>query len=171
MWRRRPRRRGAAQNARFSPPPLAAALPSTQPVTTEERQQLLDEEHLRLLRLGYLIGAGANGLFALFPLIHVTIGLLMVTGHSFFPKEPPDSFNPGWFFVAFGLAFSTALATIAVLKYLAARAIRDRRSKTLCLIIAAITCLGVPYGTALGVLTLIVLSRPSVSAMFEAAKT
>ena len=136
-------------------------------MTPEERQQLLDDEHLRLLRLGYLIGAGANGLFALFPLIHVTVGLMMVTGHSFFPKEPADSFNPGWFFVVIGAAMSTLFGSIAILKYLTARAIRDRRSKTFCLVAAAITCLGIPYGTALGVLTLMVLNRPSVSAMFE----
>lgn len=139
-------------------------------MTPEEQQHLLDEEHLRLLRLGYLIGAGASGLFALFPLIHVTLGLLMVTGRSFFPKEPADSFNPGWFFVAFGLAFSTVFGTVAVLKYLAARAIRDRRSKTFCMVAAAITCIGIPWGTALGVMTLIVLARPSVSAMFEETK-
>ena len=139
-------------------------------MTPEERQQLLDDEHLRLLRLGYLIGAGANGLFALFPLIHVTIGVMMVAGKSFLPKQQ-EGFNPGWFFIAMGVAMSTIFATIAILKYLAARAIRDRRSKMFCMVVAAITCLGIPYGTALGVLTLMVLSRPSVDVLFSAPAT
>ena len=138
-------------------------------MTPEEQQQLLDAEHLRLLRLGYLIGAGSSGLFALFPLIHITLGLMMMSG--FFPptsKGDLDARSMGIFFAAFGGAFSAVFATLAVLKYLAARAIRDRRSKTLCMIVAAITCLGIPWGTALGVLTLITLSRPTVSAMFDA---
>jgi hypothetical protein len=35
------------------------------------------------------------------------------------------------------------------------------------MVIAIITCLSVPLGTALGVFTLIVLARPSVKQLFE----
>jgi hypothetical protein len=73
----------------------------------------------------------------------------------------------GWFFGLFGLIFFLAMVTFAALKFLAAHRIKARRSRTLCMIIAGLTCFGVPYGTALGVWTLIVLSRPSVARLFE----
>ena len=39
------------------------------------------------------------------------------------------------------------------------------------MVVAAVCCLGIPYGTVLGVFTLIVLSRRSVSSLFEPQPT
>jgi hypothetical protein len=36
-----------------------------------------------------------------------------------------------------------------------------------CLVMASITCMFMPFGTVLGVFTLIVLMRPSVKPLFE----
>lgn len=137
-------------------------------MTTEEQQQLLDAEHLRLLRLGYIISGVANAAWALFPLIHITMGILMLTGA--FPgggKADSDLRWGGLLFVIMGAAFSAIFATAAVLKLLTARAIRERRSKMLCMVTAALSCIGIPYGTALGVFTFLVFARPSVAAMFH----
>ena len=49
---------------------------------------------------------------------------------------------------------------------LAGRELARHGGYTYCLIVAAIECLFMPFGTALGVLTLIVLMRPSVKAQF-----
>jgi hypothetical protein len=38
----------------------------------------------------------------------------------------------------------------------------------LCMITAGLSCLEMPYGTALGVMTFVVLSRPSVRQEFDA---
>jgi hypothetical protein len=50
----------------------------------------------------------------------------------------------------------------AVLKLRAGFCGKARKSRTLCLVAAAISCLEIPYGTLLGVFTLIVLDRASV---------
>jgi predicted RND superfamily exporter protein len=134
-----------------------------------ERQQLLDAEHLRLLRLGYLIAGYTSVAFALFPLIHITLGLLMLFG-AFPPKGAQADEFPraaGLLFVAMGSAISLMFAISATLKLMTAKRLRERRAKTFCLVTAGISCLGIPYGTALGVTTLLVLGRPSISALFD----
>jgi gamma-glutamylcyclotransferase (GGCT)/AIG2-like uncharacterized protein YtfP len=130
----------------------------------QDQQSAMDAEHLRLLRIGYLISGGVNALWALFPMIHITIGILMLSG--VFPKEK-DIWVPGLMFLIFGVGFATVFAAGAVLKLMTARALGRRSSRTFCMIAAGITAVGIPYGTALGVFTLIVLSRPSVAAMFQ----
>ena len=52
-------------------------------------------------------------------------------------------------------------------QFLAAWNLYRRRGRTVCLVVAAVECLNVPLGTALGVFTFVVLSRPGVRAAFE----
>jgi hypothetical protein len=137
-------------------------------MTEHERQQLLDEEHLRLLRIGYLVGGGIDAAFALFPLIYVAMGLLIAFG-SFPISERPSDLNPafmGLFMTLFGCALSLFLAVSAGFKFAASRAIRQRRSRTLCMVAGAVSCLSFPWGTVLGVFTFMVLGRASVAAKF-----
>ncbi|MXV09419.1 MULTISPECIES: hypothetical protein [unclassified Xanthomonas] len=54
-----------------------------------------------------------------------------------------------------------------VIKVLLARALRQRRQLGLCYTGAAITCLGFPLGTALGIATLLTLQRPVVGDLFR----
>ncbi len=130
-----------------------------------DRQKLLDEEHLRLLRLGYLISGCLNALWALFPLIYVAMGLFITTVGTFDNKTSDARFL-GLFLVVIGGTISLLVGTVAVLKLLTAKALRERRSRTLCLVTAGISCLAIPYGTALGVCTILLLTRPSVRAQF-----
>ena len=126
------------------------------------RQAILDAEHLRLLRIGYLIAAGVCTLFALFPLIHVSVGLfLYLTGNA-----ADESRVIGLFFVGIGLTLSLSFAAMATTQFLAARAIASRQRRRLCLVAAALSCLFFPFGTALGIFTFAVLARPTVMAMF-----
>src|SRR5579864_515766 len=48
--------------------------------------------------------------------------------------------------------------------------IKQRRSRTFYLVLAAISCLEMPYGTVLGVFTFIVLGRDSIARQFEPHK-
>jgi hypothetical protein len=68
---------------------------------------------------------------------------------------------------AFGAAISLLMAVVTTLKFLTARSLGQRRRRTLCLITAGITVLAMPYGTAIGIATFIVLQRPTVIALFE----
>jgi len=83
-------------------------------------------------------------------------------------SPPPPEFM-GWFFGVFGLGIFTLFVAAAVLKFLCAYRLKARRSRTLCLIVGALSCFALPYGMALGVATFLVLLRPSVARQFSAA--
>jgi hypothetical protein len=55
----------------------------------------------------------------------------------------------------------------AALNLVAGRSLTRKQNLTLIQILAGLSCLHVPYGTALGVLTFMVLGRPTVKALFE----
>ena len=137
-------------------------------MTEEEKQTLLDDEHLRLLRIGYFVAAGADTLFALFPLIYVVIGIVMAVSlpGSRRPGEPGPAMV-GFFLVFIGLLISLFLGAQAVLKFLTARALERRRSRTLCMITGGLSCLQLPWGAMLGIFTFMLLSRPSVRELFN----
>ena len=61
---------------------------------------------------------------------------------------------------------TTALA-YAVLVALAGSFIARTRHWTFCIVVAAVSCAFFPFGTVLGVFTIIVLSKPDVKAAFD----
>ncbi len=71
--------------------------------------------------------------------------------------------------MGFGLMFSLVAAALTAMKLLVAQAIADRKWRTFILVTAAIMCVAVPWGTAIGVLTFVVMTRPSIAAKFQQA--
>lgn len=137
-------------------------------VEEELRQQIVDEEHLRLLALGYKISAGVVAFYSLFGLIYVFMGILVSvlpptssTGAS----DSPPAFV-GWFIGGIGLVFLLLGLTIAYLRWRTARCLEQRHSLVFCQVIAALSCLEIPYGTVLGIFTFLVLGRPPVRRLF-----
>ena len=45
--------------------------------------------------------------------------------------------------------------------------LRRRKSRTYCLVAAGIACMFMPFGTVLGIFTIITLTKPSVIQLFE----
>ena len=131
-----------------------------------EQQSLQDVEHLRLLRIGFLVWGGLSVLFALFPLIHVTLGTALLAG-GLAGEGEGDPALVGVMFILIGGFLSLLFAVIAALELYAARCLRERRRRTFCIVAAGVTCLGFPIGTILGVFAIMVLTRPSVAAMFD----
>ena len=132
-------------------------------------QAILDEEHLRLLHLGYMVVAGFHALFSLFGLIYVFMGIAFASVFSQMPQDnPQDKLPPafGWIFVVIGLAFMFVSLTFAALQFFAGRKLKQCKGRVFCMVVAAFTCLGFPFGTFLGVMTFIVLGRPSVMHLF-----
>ncbi len=126
-----------------------------------------DIEHLRLLSIFHYIGAGLAGLYACFPVIYVVIGLVMVfaPGNMAPPGGPPPEFL-GWFLVAIGFCASAVGLTAALLLGITGRFLSQHRGHTFCTVVAAIECLSMPFGTILGVFTLVVLMRDTVRVLF-----
>lgn len=140
-------------------------------MTDQEKQSILDEEHLKLLRIGYIIIGVADSFFALIPLVYVAIGIGMTASGIQVPTRPgePSLAVVGGFLVVFGIAFCIFFAAQAVLQLLAARALGKRRSRLLCQIAAGASCLQMPWGVVLAVFTFLVLGRESVKQLFEPA--
>lgn len=128
-----------------------------------------DSDHLRLLSIFHYVVAGMQVLVACFPIIHFLVGAAIV----FFPEKFPDGKDGdpatvvGVFFMAFAGAWILVGLTVATCTVIAGRNLARRRRYMFCLVIAAIdaaTCM--PFGTVLGVFTIIVLLRPTVKAAF-----
>jgi hypothetical protein len=130
-----------------------------------------DLQHLQLLSIFHYVVGGITGLFACLPIIHFTMGILMVTGTFDSAMQagggpaPPAFF--GWFFVAVSLVMIAAGWTMAVLILIAGRFLGRRTHHLYCLVMAGIECCFMPFGTILGVFTIVVLMRPSVKTLFE----
>lgn len=58
--------------------------------------------------------------------------------------------------------------TTGALVIVSGRSIKRRRRRVFSLIVAGLSCLFFPFGTALGVFTFIVLLRPSVERLYRA---
>jgi hypothetical protein len=105
-------------------------------------------------------------LFALFPIFHLVIGVLMITGS--FVQKTPDLILPimGWFFTLFALTWILCGLAFSVCMALAGRFLARQTHYTFCLVMAALACSFMPFGTVLGVFTIITLLQDSVKAMF-----
>jgi hypothetical protein len=138
-----------------------------------DRQSLIDDEHLRLLSLGYMISAAMTAVGTLLSLLYIFAGFVVVGVLSRPPGvagnagQPPPAFI-GWIISAIGLGIFTVTLSLAIAKYWAGICIKRRKSRTFCMVMAGISCIGIPYGTILGVFTFIVFGRPSVMRQFQA---
>jgi hypothetical protein len=130
-----------------------------------------DEHHLRLLSIFYYIVGGLTAFCSCFPIIHLLLGIAIVTGNlPTEPKGPPMPEMVGWLFIVFASIFILFGWAYAIGMVMAGLRLQRRRSYTYCIVIAALSCINMPFGTCLGVFTLIVLQRPSVKALFGKAR-
>jgi hypothetical protein len=123
-----------------------------------------DSEHLKLLSIFHYVVAAMTALFACIPFIHFFMGLALATGA--FPDTDPEAQPVGIFIMIFAGLFILAGWALAVLIAYAGRSLQTRRRYTYCLVMAGVECIFMPFGTVLGVFTIIVLMRDSVKPLF-----
>lgn len=127
-----------------------------------------DDQHLQLLSIFHYVVGGLIGLFALFPMIHLAMGLGMATGA--FPADSADDAEAlrwmGGLFTCFAGGLIVAGLTLASCVIATGAFLARRVRYTFCLVVAGVECIFMPFGTVLGVFTLVVLMRPSVKAKF-----
>ena len=132
-----------------------------------------DAEHLRLLAIFHYVFAGMVALGSLFPFIHFVLGLTFLSASQ--GSEFGDMGGPpvaiAWVFIVVSSALILGGLTVAVLIAHAGNSLRDRKRYTYCTVVAAICCMLMPIGTALGVFSLVVLMRESVKLEFEGTQT
>jgi hypothetical protein len=128
-----------------------------------------DQEHLRLLAIFHYVVGSITAFFALLPLIHLGFGIAMlVAPHSFGSEaatQPPGFI--GWIFAAMGAVFFLCGQALAICMIVSGRFLQRKARYMFVFVMACIECILMPFGTVLGVFTIIVLSRESVKRLFS----
>jgi hypothetical protein len=127
-----------------------------------------DEQHLKLLSIFHYIVGGIIALFSLFPIFHLIFGIVMIVSPNTFESggEGPPAFI-GWLFALIGGTIIIVGLVFAALVIMSGRFLSLRKHYTYCFVVACIQCLFVPFGTVLGVFTIIVLMRESAKQLFS----
>ena len=139
-----------------------------------DRQSVIDDEHLKLLSLGYMVSAAGTLITSIFSLLYVVAGMVVV---GILSRRPEVTTNIGaqapafigWIIEGLGIGLFFVTLALAAAKFRAAICIKRRKSRTFCMVMAGISCIAIPYGTILGVLTFMVFSRPSVMRQFQSS--
>lgn len=126
-----------------------------------------DIEHLRLLSIFHYVVGALAALIACLPILHLIVGvvLLAVSGSPDAHGEAPPAFV-GWILIGMASFFILLGWCVAACILAAGRCLSGQSHYTYCLVVAAIECMFMPFGTVLGVFTIIVLTRQSVRDLF-----
>jgi len=125
-----------------------------------------DEQHLNLLSIFHYIFGGLAALVSCFPFIYLAMGIAMLCGAFDGEDDLPKVI--GWLFTIFPSISILLGWTLSVLIIIVGRKLKRRVSRTFCLVIAGIECILMPFGTVLGVFTIVVLMKESVQKLFTA---
>lgn len=131
-----------------------------------------DEQHLQILSIFHYVVAGLTALISCFPIFHFFAGIVFIIAGLTGMREEPGALiglligllftviAGGIILAGWALAFCIALAGIFL---------HQHKRYMFCLALAGVQCAITPFGTVLGIFTIIVLVRPSVKALFMPA--
>jgi hypothetical protein len=153
--------------SQYPQPPQQYQMSPEQDLAYQIRQ---DGEYLQILSVLYYVMTGLTALGGCIPTIYMFIGMALLGGASAGSVKPNDQAGmaiAGGVITAITGLISLIFWVFAYCLYLTGRYLSEGRSPTFCFINACLICMSVPFGTALGVFTIIVLNRPTVKARFE----
>jgi len=134
-----------------------------------QNQQDKDREHLRLLSIFHFVVAGLALFGIAFLFVHYFIMHTAFSNPDMWKGQqnaalPPKAFLDAfvWFYVFMGAIFLIGM----VLNVISAVFLWQKRHRVFSTVVAGLNCLQIPFGTALGVFTIIVLSRDSVRELY-----
>ena len=130
-------------------------------------------DHLRLLAIFHYVVAGLAALFSLFPLLYMAVGGIFIFAARHGTPKPGEELPPeflGWVFIALGSVLFLLGIAMAICILIAGRCVSRCKHYTFALVMACVECLFIPFGTILGVFTIIALSREPVKALFATAQ-
>jgi len=127
-----------------------------------------NQEQLRLISIFHYIVGAMEACFGCMGLMHLFIGIsMLISPASWASDGPPPPPFAGWFFAIAGGALILAGLTAGILTALSGRFIAKRRHRNFSIVIAAIICLFMPFGTVLGVFTLVALTKSEVIELYK----
>ena len=134
-------------------------------------QRKVDADHLRLLAVFHFVFAGLAVVGIGFLALHFAIMHSLFANPEMWKNQknagpPPEVFFAvfRWFYLIFGVLLVVGL----VANLLSGRFLLKKKFRTFSLIVAGINCIQIPFGSVLGVFTLIVLLRDSVRELYDA---
>jgi hypothetical protein len=152
--------------AASSPPsPVPRSLP---PELPPQELQARDHEQLGLLAIFHFVFAGLALLGMVFVSVHYAIMHTLFSNPEIWKAPnatpPPKVFLDAfiWLYLFLGLLLSAVL----ILNVLSGIFLRQKKHRIFSFLVAGLDCLQIPFGTALGVFTILVLSRPSVRQLY-----
>jgi len=172
-------------------PPAADAPPVTPPLAYQSPMPFgRDLEHLKLLAIGHYLYGGLTMACSSFFIIYIVLGYMTLKNPAMFtppaatrpastapsapvpPRAPVPPPGPppqmlGWLFAGMGTTGVVVGWATGILSIISGRCIRKQRARLFSMVVAGLNCLNVPLGTALGVLTYLVLLRDSVVRMYR----
>ena len=129
-----------------------------------------DTEHLKLLAIFHYVVAGLGALCSFFPLLYTIVGAVFIGAARHGTTKPGEDLPPeflGWIFVVLGSVLFLMGIAMSVCILMTGRSLALRKRYSFVFVMACIECLFIPFGTVLGVFTIIVLSRESVRALLS----
>jgi hypothetical protein len=125
------------------------------------------ERQLDLLAIFYYVLAGLLTLLSFLPLLYFSfIWQLLRNPDVMHGQQPPPEFL-GTILLVAGFVFAVMGWVWAGLIALAGRFLQKRKNRIYCLVMAAVACMFQPFGTILGVFSIVILLRPEVEALFR----
>lgn len=126
-----------------------------------------EEQYLDILSIFHYVVGGLLYFCGLFPIFHFVMGIFFI--FTAVTKGDEESLMLGFmgmFFALFSMVFMISAWTIATLTLLSGRNLARRTRYRFCLIMAGVVCIFMPFGTVLGVFTILVLCKPQVKSLF-----
>ncbi|MDB6125581.1 MAG: hypothetical protein JWQ71_4574 [Pedosphaera sp.] len=130
-----------------------------------------DAEHLRILSIFHYVVGGLLACFACFFIIYIVVGLVMASAPTTLNGHGAPPRFVGWFMAMIGCFFLFLGWSLAALIIYAGRCLAQRKHYRFCMIIAGVSCMFMPFGTVLGIFTILVLQRERVKGMFHPVPT
>jgi hypothetical protein len=139
------------------------------PVLPSDQQARRDAEHLKLVSIFHFILAALGLPGIAFIALHFAFMRALFMNPETWKNDkggpPPEILFK---LMICGYAFGVIIIlTAGVLNLLSGLFIRKRRHRMFSIIIGGLNCLQVPFGTLLGVFTILILSRDSVRKIYE----
>jgi len=143
------------------------------PFIAEDPRRKRDLDQLRLLAIFYFVWAGLMLLSIGFLVFHYVIMQTVFRSPEFLKTQGNAPFSPHdlmRLFIVFYVLAGTLLVIGSALNVASGLFLLRRKYRVFSIVIGALDCLMVPLGTALGVFTLIILSRESVIERYREVK-
>jgi hypothetical protein len=150
----------------MQPPPAPPPPPSSH---SPQR----DEEHIRLLVVFHYVMGGFALAGVLFLVLHFYF-MNAFFGNEEMWKDAQGSVPPAEFFAMFKWFYAIMAAVFVaacVMNVLSAVFMQRRQNRMYSMVVGGLNCMNMPFGTALGVFTIIILMRPSVQAAYDQVKS